>query len=132
MHHYSIEESKLLSLNSIFRWVNGESRDQTVDALAQLVDSCISQRGLTVEETTKLTKQLIDAATGIKNLSITYKDDSTTCAGLEYIMETINEYVNKNNHLLPDEYRMRELVIEEVTLEEDHDDEEEEDDDNEL
>jgi hypothetical protein len=104
-HHYSIEEYGYLSYKSLLRWANGESRDQTVDALTQLVESCVEQHGMKEDEKKRLLFQLNDASVGIKNLSITYKDDSTTCAGLEYILEMIKRFIDDNMELLSPEDR---------------------------
>jgi len=82
--------------------MNGESRNQTVDSLAQLVDSCVRINGLSKEESDRLIRQLSEAYIGIINLSITYKDDNTTCAGLEYILESIDDFVDRQGAHLPD------------------------------
>jgi len=34
---------------------------------------------------------------GIKNLYITYKDDSTACAGLDYINELIEDFIVRHD-----------------------------------
>lgn len=101
LHHYSIDEHTTMSVKSLYRWINGESREQTVDSLTQLIESIVRQNGLPKEESNRLIRQLSEAYIGIVNLSITYKDDNTTCAGLEYILESIDNFINRHGaHLM--------------------------------
>ena len=94
-YRFTIETTSMLSPQFFYRWLNGESRDQTIDALDSLISSCVNQSGLSERENIDLVDQLIHASSGIKNLAQTYKDDQTTCAGFEMILEKINYYVSK-------------------------------------
>lgn len=99
-YRFTIESTNLLSTSAIFRWLNGESRDQTIDALDSLISSCVNQNGLSERENTDLVEQLLSASEGIKNLAQTYKDDQTTCAGIEMILEKIKFFVIKHGKTL--------------------------------
>lgn len=104
--HYSIEDASLLSLQGIYRWFNGESRSETVESLTELILSCTRQTGMDPNEHKVLANQLIDVAEGIRNLSFTYKEDSTTCAGLDILLDIINDYCKD--------------YVEKIDLEEEH------------
>ena len=95
-YRFTIETTSVLSTSFLMRWINGESRDQTIDALDSLVSSCVNQVGLNERENNDLVDQLISASEGIKNLAQTYKDDQTTCAGIEMILEKIKFFVKKH------------------------------------
>lgn len=112
-HHYSIEDYSFFSYKSLLRWANGESRSQTIDSLTQLVESCVNQHGMKDDEKKRLLIQLNESKRGIENLGVTYNEDSTTCAGLEYIIEIIKRYINDNIFLLTDDER-ESLLIEQI------------------
>ena len=96
-YRFTIESIAMFSPQFFFRWVNGESRDQTIDALDSLISSCVMQSGsLEKPELDELISQLMLASQGIQNLAQTYKDDPTTCAGIEMILEKISFFVNKH------------------------------------
>jgi hypothetical protein len=76
------------------RMINGESRSETIDSVTQLVESCVKQHGIAPDERTRIANEFKNVLRGVKNLSITYKDDSTACVGLELIREIIEEYID--------------------------------------
>jgi hypothetical protein len=90
--HYSIEDASVLSLKGFYRWVNGESRSETVESLTELIISCTQQTGMDPSEHVNMAKQLMEVAEGIRNLAYTYKEDQTTCAGLDILLEMISAY----------------------------------------
>lgn len=102
LYRFTIEETSIFSPAFFFRWVNGESRDQTIDALDTLISSCITQNGLSQRETMDLVDQLMMTSRGIKNLAETYKDDQTCVAGIEMILEKIEFFVKKYGKTIRD------------------------------
>lgn len=94
-YRFTIEPTSMFSPAFFVRWVNGESRDQTIDALDTLVTSCINQNGLSQTETDDLVEQLIASAKGIQNLAETYKDDSTACSGIEVVLGKIVHFIGR-------------------------------------
>jgi hypothetical protein len=92
-HHYSIDAYSPLSYRALFRMIHGESRSETIDSLTQLTESCVNQYGIAPDERTRLADEFKDVVKGIKNLSLTYKDDSTACVGLDLIREMMEEYI---------------------------------------
>lgn len=95
-HHYSIDDHGVISLQSFLRWAAGESRAETIESLTGLIESCVTQHGLEPEEKVRLANQFKNVAGGIRNLAVTYKDDITACAGLELIMEAIDDYIARH------------------------------------
>lgn len=95
-HHYSIDAFRPISFNSIYRIINGESRTETIDSITLLVESCINQHGVSVEERKRLANEFKGVVKGITNLGLTYKDDSTAMVGLELIKEMLLEYIKIN------------------------------------
>lgn len=93
-HHYSIDAYGPFSYRSVMRYLNGESRSETIDSLTQLIESCVKQHGISPDERRRLANEFKDVVKGIKNLSITYKDDSTACVGLDLIREMMEEYID--------------------------------------
>lgn len=93
-HHYSIDAYSPLSYRSIMRMIHGESRSETIDSLTQLIESCVKQYGIATDERTRLANEFRDVVKGVKNLSVTYKDDSTACVGLDLIREMMEEYID--------------------------------------
>lgn len=93
-HHYSIDTySSIFSYKPIVRYFTGEGKEETVDSLTKLVDSCVKQVGLTTSDKKRLSEQLKGVIKGINNLSITYKEDSTACAGLDFVKELIEDFI---------------------------------------
>jgi len=101
LHRFTVEPPGLFSPGFLFRYFNGESRSQTIDAVDALVTSCVTQYGLMARERAVLVGQLSLAAEGVRQLAFTYRDDSTSVAGLELILETIQHYVDVNAQHLP-------------------------------
>jgi hypothetical protein len=111
LHRFTIDGS-YFHPRFLFRWLNSESRDQTIDAIDALVTSCVCQEGTANEE---LVEQLIQTAKGIGNLQSTYNEDQTTCAGIEMILEKIEHFVvtyHRSIHLTAEV----QLDIEEIEL----------------
>jgi len=99
LHHYSIDDyNTTFTYKAIFRWFNGESRTETIDSISKLVESCVQQTGLSQSEKIRLANQFKEVIKGVKNLAMTYKDDSTACAGLEFIIETIEDFIVANDN----------------------------------
>jgi hypothetical protein len=93
-HHYSIDSyTSMFSYKPIYRYLTGEGKEETVDSVSKLVESCVKQAGLSVRDRKRLTAQLKEVIIGIDNLRITYKEDSTACAGLVYIQEMIEDFI---------------------------------------
>ena len=91
LHRFSIDEPSY-SPKFILRWLNQESRFQTMDSLDSLISSCVNQNGLSDGESRILAEQLHKAGIGIKNLATTYNDDTTIVASIELIIEKINAF----------------------------------------
>jgi hypothetical protein len=96
LQHYTIEPPGFLSPAALFRWIGGESRRQTIQALDSLVTSCIKQNHMSHEETMSLVEQMYQTSLGVENLMYTYKDDHTTVSGLELIMQKIKYFIESN------------------------------------
>lgn len=95
---YSIDDYSLMTIYKAgIRYITGESRTETIDAITRLVESCVRQAGVSETERKRLSFQLKEVLIGIKNLYITYKDDSTACAGLDYITELIEDFIVKQD-----------------------------------
>lgn len=95
---YSIDDYSIMTLyRAGIRYFTGESRSETIDAITRLIESCVRQAGVSETERKRLSFQLKDVLKGIKNLYITYKDDSTACAGLDYITELIEDFIVKQD-----------------------------------
>jgi hypothetical protein len=93
-HHYSIDSyTSMFSYKPIYRYLTGEGKEETVDSVSKLVESCVKQSGLSVRDKGRLVEQLKDVIRGLDNLSVTYKEDSTSCAGLNYIQEMIEDFI---------------------------------------
>lgn len=101
LQHYTIEPPGILSPAGFLRWVNGESRRQTIQALDNLVSSCVYQNNLSFEEKGALVEQLYFSAEGIKNLLFTYVNDDTTVSGLELILQKIYYFIQVNGGYNP-------------------------------
>lgn len=101
LQHYTIEPPGILSPAGFVRWVNGESRRQTIQALDNLVSSCVYQNNLQHEEKMALVEQLYYTAEGIKNLVFTYVNDDTTVSGLELILQKIYYFIQVNGGFCP-------------------------------
>lgn len=101
LQHYGIEPPGIFSTASIMRWINGESRRQTINALDTLITSCIKQANLSDNEIATLVEQLYHTSTGIENLIFTYKDDVTSVSGLELIIQKIRYFISLNGGFTP-------------------------------
>jgi hypothetical protein len=95
---YSIDDYSIMTIYKAgIRYFTGESRTETIDAITRLIESCVRQAGVSETERKRLSFQLKDVLVGIKNLYITYKDDSTACAGLDYINELIEDFIVRHD-----------------------------------
>lgn len=101
LQHYTIEPPGILSPAGFVRWVNGESRRQTIQALDNLITSCVYQSNLSSGEVASLVEQLYHTSEGVKNLAFTYKDDETTVSGLELILQKIKYFIESNGGFTP-------------------------------
>ena len=73
---------------AMYRWLYCESRDQTIDAICALIDSCVQND--THHE--QVSSELTLSARGIACLMETYRDDRTAVSSLEIILDTIKTY----------------------------------------
>ena len=95
---YSIDDYSLMTIYKAgIRYITGESRTETIDAITRLIESCVQQANILEAERIRLSNQLKEVLIGITNLYITYKDDSTACAGLDYITELIEAFIIKQD-----------------------------------
>lgn len=95
---FSIDDYSLMTIYTAgIRYFTGEGRSETIDAITRLIESCVQQAGVSENERKRLSFQLKDVLIGIKNLYITYKEDSTACAGLDYITELIEDFIIKQD-----------------------------------
>lgn len=93
-HHYSIDNyTSMFSYKPLYRYLTGEGKEETVDSVSRLIETCVRQPGMEKRDRQRLVEQFKDVIVGIKNLSVTYKDDSTACAGLHYIHEMIEDFI---------------------------------------
>jgi hypothetical protein len=93
-HHYSVDTyASIFSYKPLYRFLTGEGKEETVDSLSKLISSCVKQVGLTEKDKGRLCKQMKEVILGVNNLSVTYKDDSTACAGLSFIKEMIEDFI---------------------------------------
>lgn len=92
-HHYSIDSYGPFSIRAVTRLINGESRNETIDSLTQLVESCINQHGIAPDEKRRLANEFKEGVKGIQNLVITYRGDKSSCVGLQLILDMMEEYV---------------------------------------
>ena len=76
---------------SMYRWLYCESRDQTIDAICALINSCV-QSETQSKNHERVSAELKLAARGIACLVETYRDDRTSVSSLEIIIDTINSY----------------------------------------
>lgn len=79
-------------IHSILRKLRGDSRQVTVDAIATLVDDCLTS---VTEGNTDIVVYLHNAVPGIHNLLYTYRDDVTTCAALEIVLDKLNAQIGE-------------------------------------
>lgn len=93
-HHYSIDSyTSMFSYKPIYRYLMGEGKEETVDSVSKLVESCVRQTGLSTRDKKRLVEQFKEVIIGINNLIVTYKEDSTACAGLNYVQEMIEDFI---------------------------------------
>ena len=96
MHYFQIVDKSIFNTMSIFRWINGESREQTISSLTELVKSCINKDVLSSEDTLIVVEEVIKTSQGLCNLVFTYSDDSTVESSLILILEDIERFVNRH------------------------------------
>lgn len=92
--YFSIASDKTLA-SKMLRWVVGDSRASTIDAIESLSTICLTHNLLTQQELEHLVRQLQCAMVGITNLMMTYQNDSTVVSRLEFIHDRINEFVSR-------------------------------------
>ena len=86
-HPFTIMQESRWPFSAAYRWVNGESRMQTIEAIMSLVTSSIAC-GPGPEVKAELTR----AARGITSLLETYREDKTATSTLEIILDLIRRY----------------------------------------
>lgn len=96
MHYFQIVDKSVLNSMAIFRWFNGESREQTISSLTELINSCINTDILKKDDIPILIEELIKTSGGLCNLIFTYSDDSTVESSLTLLIEHIGRFVKKN------------------------------------
>ena len=79
----------------IQRWWAVHNRKGDIARVSQLYEQVVKVADEGVDEDTKLQlkKALRDSVAGLNNLKITYEDDITCSASIEYIIESIQPYV---------------------------------------
>lgn len=92
--YFSISCDKSLS-SKLFRWILGDSRSTTIDAIESLSTICLTHSQLSQSELDHLVRQLRSAITGITNLMMTYQEDSTVVSRLEFIIDRIRDFIEK-------------------------------------
>jgi polyhydroxyalkanoate synthesis regulator phasin len=118
-HHYAIDDyTSILSVQPLYRYMTGENKEETVDSISRLVESCVKQGGLSDRDNRRLVDQLKNVNKGLDNLAVTYKDNSTAVAGIEFIKEMIHDFILIGE---PDHVDMCEiddigLVVDEVEI----------------
>lgn len=95
MHYFQIVEKSVFNSVGFFRWLNGESREQTISSLTELVNSCINTDVLKKDEIPIIVKEVVKTSEGLCNLIFTYSDDSTVESSLTLIIEQIERFVEK-------------------------------------
>jgi hypothetical protein len=95
MHYFQIVDKSIFNSMSFFRWLNGESREQTISSLTELVTSCINVDVLKKDDIPIIVEELIKTSGGLCNLIFTYSDDSTVESSLTLIIEQIGRFVEK-------------------------------------
>lgn len=96
MHYFQIVEKSILNSMSIFRWLNGESREQTIASLTELVNSCINTDVLKPDDIPIMVEEVVKTSGGLCNLIYTYIEDSTVESSLTLIIEQIGRFVEKH------------------------------------
>lgn len=97
-HRFKIDEydPKTWPVQSMTRWTQGENRYESVSSITSLIESCITQKGMTPESQAGLARQFEAVLRGVLNLAVTYKDDTTICAYLELVIEMLEGYIAKH------------------------------------
>lgn len=95
MHYFQIVDKSIFNSMSFFRWLNGESREQTISSLTELVTSCINVDVLKKDDIPIIVEELIKTSGGLCNLIFTYSDDSTVESSLTLIIEQIGRFAEK-------------------------------------
>jgi hypothetical protein len=80
---------------SLYRWLNGETREQTIANLTELLKCCM-QVDLNPHEIPIMVKELVQTAGGLSNLMFTYSDDVTMESSLMILVEDIERFVRLN------------------------------------
>ena len=92
--NYSIDTyDSIFSYKPIYRYLTGESKEDTVESLNRLVETCIKQAATAPHDKKRLAEQFKSAMKGLNNLAETYKESSTVVAGLDFIKEVIEDFI---------------------------------------
>jgi hypothetical protein len=96
-------------LQGIRRWMNGDSREETIKFIDKLINSSesISEKLImgTIDNTNEddahnlklLTEDLISCKNGLNNLKLTYNDDKLFISKMDNYIEMIKMRIDKNN-----------------------------------
>ncbi len=90
------------------RWYNGETRDLNLNTVTRIIDNAFTQLNLYYAKETELTNpekiyliglkhDLGKTIDGLKNLKITYEDDSVIVARIEMLIERITAQLEAFN-----------------------------------
>ena len=135
MHYFQIVDKSSFYPSAFYRWINGESREQTISSLTELVNSCINTDVLRKDDIPIIVEEVVKTSAGLCNLIFTYSDETTVESALTLIIEQIGRFVekhgtesdkqefkrkcsileNEKSNLLDDQYR-EEIEEEEVTI----------------
>lgn len=83
-------------LGRLYRAALGESSQHTLDSIQALINGCVGQKGVPEAERVRLAIQFRGVWDGLNNLRTTYRDDSVMVAGLEHVMEVLEQYMAAN------------------------------------
>jgi len=83
-----------IPFSAVYRWINCESRSQTIDAIGNLVASVLEHGGSASEDNrSKIGDELFACSKGIQCLIETYRDDRTAVSSLEIIVDSIKNFI---------------------------------------
>lgn len=95
--YFSIACDKTITAK-LKRWMIGDSRLTTIDAIDSLITICLTHTSYSHAEQNHVIKELQSALIGLSNLMVTYQDDLTVVSRLEFIHDRIQDYIRTNTN----------------------------------
>ena len=111
--------STIFYVQAIKRWLNDDNRQKTMDYIDKIVDKTFEMMDQVYDEyksgdnakselfeedkeslLMRLSKEIINASEGLKNLRMTYKHDSLVNSQIQLLLDKIRIKINKINELL--------------------------------